>query len=70
MVLKDATRLISEQELVSLFKRTSIGPPAKLKQYKPPTVLGPFAQTAKQTNRPQTASDSIAATSIAATSAG
>ena len=45
MFLKDARRLISEQELVSLFKRTSTGPPAKLKEYKPPTVLGPFAET-------------------------
>ena len=39
--LKDATRLFSEQELVSLFKRKSTSPPAKLKEYKPPTVLGP-----------------------------
>ena len=61
MFQKDAARLISEQELVSLFKRTSTGTPAKLKECKPPTVLGPFAET-KQTNRPQTASDSIAAT--------
>ena len=44
-VLKNTTRLISEQELVSLFKRTSTDPPTKLKEYKPPTVLGPFAET-------------------------
>ena len=44
MFLKDVTSLISEQELVLLFKGTSTGPPAKLKEYKPPTVLGPFAE--------------------------
>ena len=55
MFWKVVTRLISEQELVSLFKRTSTDPPAKLKEYKPPTILGPLAERNKLTGHKRAA---------------